>query len=185
MRDAFENKTETITFTVEEATMRKLYERFEDVNVNECPYFDVKDRYGNAARYYREDAYPKTGKRTAETAQNVSDSDLIYRKAAIDAIERAKTARSPDGEIYVAKINAQMNIQTLPFAQPERKKGKWIYGEDDGQDGWYCSECNGFVPWDYEYYGLKNIDFIDDFKVCPFCEADMVSRTGSERRESC
>lgn len=74
-------------------------------------------------------------------------------------------------------------VDSMPTIQPERKKGKWIYGEDDGQDGWYCSECNGFVPWDYEYYGLENIDFIDDFKVCPFCEADMVSRTGSERRE--
>jgi hypothetical protein len=38
------------------------------------------------------------------------------------------------------------------------------------------------VPWDYEYYGLENIDFIDDFKVCPFCEADMISRTGADMR---
>lgn len=50
----------------------------------------------------------------------MSDKDTIYRQDAIDAIERAKTARSPDGEIYVAKINAQMNIQVLPSAQPER-----------------------------------------------------------------
>lgn len=56
MRDAFENKTETITFTVEEATMNRLREAFEDVNINECPFFDVQDRYGNAARYYRENA---------------------------------------------------------------------------------------------------------------------------------
>jgi hypothetical protein len=70
----------------------------------------------------------------------------------------------------------------LPSTQPERKTGHWIYGEDNGQDGWYCSECNGFVPWDYEYYGLENIDFIDDFKVCPFCEADMISRTGADMR---
>lgn len=47
--------------------------------------------------------------------------NLINRQDAIDAIERAKTARSPDGEIYVAKINAQMNIQVLPSAEPERK----------------------------------------------------------------
>ena len=46
-------------------------------------------------------------------------NDLISRQAAIDAVERAKTARSEDGEIFCAKINAQMNIQILPSAQPE------------------------------------------------------------------
>ena len=73
-------------------------------------------------------------------------------------------------------------IDAQPTIKPERKTGRWIYGENDGQDGWYCSECNGFVPWDYKYYGLENIDFIDDFKVCPFCEADMISRTGADMR---
>lgn len=48
--------------------------------------------------------------------------DLIERQAAIDAVESAKTARTPDGEIYVAKLNAEMNIRILPSAQPER----WI-----------------------------------------------------------
>jgi len=46
-------------------------------------------------------------------------NDLISRQAAIDAVERAKTARTEDGEIFCAKINAQMNIQLLPSAQPE------------------------------------------------------------------
>ena len=45
--------------------------------------------------------------------------DLIERQMAIDAVESAKTARTPDGEIYVAKLNAEMNIQILPSAQPE------------------------------------------------------------------
>lgn len=65
-------------------------------------------------------------------------------------------------------------------AQPERKKGEWIYGEKDGQDGWYCSECKGFIPWDYDYYGLNDIDFIKDFKTCPFCDSKMISCTGSD-----
>ena len=101
---------------------------------------------------------------------------LISQQAAIDALmERFK--RVPTNAII-----AKDTIKNLPSAEPERNKGEWIYGEDDGQDGWYCSECNGFVPWDYEYYGLENIDFIDDFKVCPFCEADMISRTGADMR---
>ena len=74
-------------------------------------------------------------------------------------------------------------IEALPSAQPERKTGRWIYGEKDGQDGWYCSECKGFIPWDYDYYGLNNIDFIKDFKTCPFCDSKMVSCTGSENME--
>ena len=60
-------------------------------------------------------------------------------------------------------------------------KGEWIYGEDEcGQDGWFCSECNFFVPWYYEYYG-KDINFIRDYKVCPHCTAKMVTYTGKDR----
>ena len=45
--------------------------------------------------------------------------DCISRRDAIEAIEKAKMAQTPDGEIYVAKYNAEMNIQLLPSAQPE------------------------------------------------------------------
>ena len=67
--------------------------------------------------------------------------------------------------------------------EPERKKGKWIYGEKSGLDGWYCSECGGFIPWDYVFYGLDNIDFIEEFKTCPFCDSKMVSYTGADMKE--
>ena len=50
-------------------------------------------------------------------------ADLISRQAAIDAIEKTKTARTEDGELYVAKINAEMNINLLPSVQPARE---WI-----------------------------------------------------------
>ena len=66
-------------------------------------------------------------------------------------------------------------------ASHERPQGEWIYGEDDcGQDGWFCSECNFFVPWYYQYYE-KDIDFIRDYKVCPHCLAEMVTYTGKDR----
>lgn len=71
----------------------------------------------------------------------------------------------------------------LQEVEPERKKVKWIYGEKSGQDGWYCSECGGFIPWYYDFYGLDNIDFIEDFKTCPFCDSKMVSYTGADMRE--
>lgn len=101
--------------------------------------------------------------------------DLISRKDAIDAI----MSEPPDAHYpsWYADI-----LWKLPSAEP-RKKGKWIYGEKSGQDGWYCSECNGFVPWYYDFYGLDNIDFIEDFKTCPFCDSKMVSYTGADMRE--
>ena len=75
---------------------------------------------------------------------------LIYLEDAIDAVERAKTARSADGEIYCAKINAQMNIQLLPPAQ--------LIKSDIIQCGYcthhvppaYCKENDGiWRPFDY------------------------------------
>ena len=59
-------------------------------------------------------------------------ADLISRQAAIDAVERAKTVRSADREIYCAKINAQMNIQLLPSAQLEII---------------HCKDCNNSEHW--------------------------------------
>lgn len=63
---------------------------------------------------------------------------------------------------------------------PERKTAEWVYGENDGQDGWYCSECHFFIPWYYDWYGLDNIDFIKDFHTCPHCDAKMVTYTGAK-----
>lgn len=48
--------------------------------------------------------------------------DAISRKSAIDAIDKAKSAISQDGEYYVAKINAQMNIQQLPSINVMKKE---------------------------------------------------------------
>ena len=71
-------------------------------------------------------------------------------------------------------------IDNAPPA-PERPQGEWYYGEDEcGQDGWFCSECDFFVPWYYEYYE-KDIDFIREYKACPHCLAEMVTYTGKDR----
>ena len=66
--------------------------------------------------------------------------DLISRRDAIDAIEKAKMAQTPDGEIFVAKYNAEMNIQLLPSIQPEsdcvlKEFGDCSYSETG------CSDC--------------------------------------------
>lgn len=62
---------------------------------------------------------PETAKRIAETAQNVSDEDLISRKAAIDAI-RASTSKYTgfmEMEMYTDD-DAVEAIEGLPSAQP-------------------------------------------------------------------
>lgn len=72
-------------------------------------------------------------------------------------------------------------IKEQPTAKPVRKTAEWIYGEKDGADGWYCSMCRFHIPWYYDYYGLKNINFIRDFYTCPHCDSKMVKYTGMER----
>ena len=87
-------------------------------------------------------------------------SDLISRQAAIDAV-------TPFDDEY----RIRDAIEDLPSAQPERKRGKWIYGEDEyGIDGYHCDKCGFFVPWDYAH---KFINYIEDYKFCPGCGADM------------
>lgn len=91
-------------------------------------------------------------------------SDLISRQAAIERIDEAlgRVIKGPCGEKILARV---------PSAQPERKRGKWIYGEDEyGIDGYHCDKCGFFVPWDYAH---KFINYIEDYKFCPGCGADM------------
>lgn len=74
--------------------------------------------------------------------------DAISKQAAIDAIENTKSAKSEDGEIYVAKINAEMNIQLLPSVSTE-KTGRWIpvserLPEDDCKTYLVCTD-DGYI----------------------------------------
>ena len=113
--------------------------------------------------------------------QATVSSDCINRQDAIDAIN-AYLGLSAVSRTIQNMTSIQEILENLPSAEPQ-KKGKWIYGEKSGQDGWYCSECGGFIPWYYDFYGLDNIDFIEDFKTCPFCDSKMVSYTGADTKE--
>ena len=98
--------------------------------------------------------------------------EYIDKKKAIYLVEKA-----------VSKADAMMALLRMdPADVVPVKKAEWIYGEDDGQDGWYCSECRFFIPWYYSYYGLDNIDFIKDYHTCPHCNSKMVTYTGADRR---
>ena len=89
--------------------------------------------------------------------------DLIWRTDVVNYIEGYGII---DG--YEDTQNCIRGIKALPSAQPKRKTGRWIYGEHDVAmcDGYHCSECGFFVPWDYK---RKFIDFIKDYNFCPNC----------------
>ena len=79
------------------------------------------------------------------------------------------------------KRNAKIIIDALKMAktiEPERKKGKWIKGQDVPNrnpyfhlyDALYCSVCHNEAYWDTDY-GQQIFDF------CPNCGADMRDET--------
>ena len=102
------------------------------------------------------------------------DAMRVYQDVCSHVTCKECSMYNGDGEI----CRIEEWLKALPSAQPERKTAEWIYGENGGQDGWYCSKCGLFIPWDYEYYGLDNIDFIADFHTCPKCDRKMLKYTG-------
>ena len=87
--------------------------------------------------------------------------DLISRQAAIDALERGAWGKEWD------KTLAKAMIESVPSAQPERKKGRW---GNAGEYPWdKCSVCGHCVN-PYE----------DDYFFCPNCGADMRGENNGE-----
>ena len=102
-------------------------------------------------------------------------SDLISRQAAIDALGERPMVWTDDDQYTLGERNQydrdRLTIKTLPAVQPEREKGKWVYGEDEyGVDGYRCDKCGFFVLWDY---GHNFINYIGNYNFCPSCGADM------------
>lgn len=87
-------------------------------------------------------------------------SDLIDRNAVMLRVREFIENPTYNENMLVNDINA------LPSAEPERKKGKWIYDTERVMgDGWtynqyHCSEC-----------GQQIIGAVRNF--CPYCGADM------------
>lgn len=87
-------------------------------------------------------------------------TDLIKREDAI----KAEWNKHPN----MSQDECEAVFKDIPSAE---KQGEWIYCEDDeGQDGYRCSECGFFVPW---YYGYEDINFIYKYHACPLCMARM------------
>lgn len=90
-------------------------------------------------------------------------SDLIDRQTAIDALKDWY-----DGAIVGTFSGVKKVINTLPSAQPERKKGRWMHQASDSMVPYQCADCKAgsFIPWNY----------------CPNCGAEMTE--GDENEQS-
>ena len=82
------------------------------------------------------------------------NDDTISRKAAIDIV------RFECGEWEGLAKTIIKRFEQLPDAQPERKRGKWIYNSPVTMK---CNQC-GLVIKDWDWHR---------FKYCPNCIADM------------
>ena len=126
-------------------------------------------------RYIDADALYEEVKKREETA----------RQWVLDAPSSFNGNPNPAAIRYAAILGERTTMMHMIYdastaeVAPVRR-GKWVYGENEGQDGWYCSECHFFIPWYYDWYGLDNIDFIKDFHACPHCSAKMVTYTGAK-----
>lgn len=96
------------------------------------------------------------------------NDDAISRQAVL------KLLSTMPPEEAMTKAMLIQSVKQLPSAQPERKRGRWIYGEDNlgtGRDGWFCSECGHFEMWDYSA-DMKSAE-LNLPNYCPNCGADM------------
>lgn len=100
---------------------------------------------------------PETAAQTAESAQNVSNEDLISRKAAIDAIYHHLPS--------VSRTRARTMLHEVPSAQPEIircKDCKYItehYDTDGNVPYWTCSEWDSRTDYDgFCHYAERRTD---------------------------
>lgn len=59
------------TFHIKDADLQKMAKVLNDVNIKECPYFDLSDKYGNSARYYRENQWIPVSERLPEERDSI------------------------------------------------------------------------------------------------------------------
>jgi hypothetical protein len=97
--------------------------------------------------------------------------DTIYRQAAIDAMCDACSDWCDEG--VCKRVSA---LQQLPPAQPERKRGKWIHGQE------VCREYIGItlVMVQYSHWECSVCGYRTEkeplWNYCPNCGAEMWER---------
>jgi len=68
-------------------------------------------------------------------------------------------------------------LESLPPAQLERKKGKWIKMSDADGIYWVCSECGEEIPrvddFDPQFDLFHRLKSMEKTNYCPHCGAEM------------
>ena len=104
----------------------------------------------------------KTAFRMAIEALSCSEipngSDTISRREAIATLD--KRFDSIPMEQTTEILQLRKDLRELPSAQPERKRGQWIYNSPVTMK---CDQC-GLVIKDWDWHR---------FKFCPNCDCDM------------
>ena len=94
-----------------------------------------------------------------------TDADTISRQSVLDALNNIEIPRNASWYQYYQQ--ALTAVDKLPPAQPEPKRGKWIYKTDlitVPTGYWECSEC-------------KEGRLLYEANFCPNCGADMREET--------
>ena len=139
---------------------------------------DITDEYGDM-----EDTQPyeEAVDMAIKALEQQPCTDAISRDDALKAIAKAKTVMSENNELFVAMINAQMNIHLLPSVSTE-KTGRWILTQRGKFIDINCSECGNTRIKDFAYgYTIDelNLDETNDFiaktrmNYCECCGAKM------------
>lgn len=123
-------------FKVEDADLSKLAELLADVNIKETPWFDVSDKHGNSARYYREGQWIPCSERLPEDIRPV-----------------IVTWKNTDPASYYQYIVGKHYTGTACY-----KNGKWYwyssttedmlaeYGRYDSEEFDEAIECIAWMP---------------------------------------
>ena len=92
--------------------------------------------------------------------------DSISRRAAIDALNKLDVSDGVGISSVACDLQEEAirSIENLPFAEPERKKGKWICLQRHHHK---CSVCGNFLDFRGVNAGRGDANF------CPNCGADM------------
>ena len=98
-------------------------------------------------------------------------SDLISRQAAIEAVYEALRTPLPcygNDLLQDSMTLAKAIVKNIPSAEPERKKGKWVYKPNEYDDSTYeCSQCG--EPWTL----IDGTPEENNMKFCPNCGAKL------------
>lgn len=97
----------------------------------------------------------------------MSRYDLVYRDDIIDAVKKNIPHAIFDdyGNYTVRGMRLLDVISDVPVAQPECKKGKWVF--EEYPDGYYHSECS-----ECKHHFIEDA-YLRPYNFCPNCGADM------------